>query len=494
LLSWAPHFFPDRFAVAPSRLHRWLAPELDSLATRRGRLIDLIAPRGSGKSEWCTFAYPLRELLTGREPYVWVISDSSDQAWELLRPIRLALEGHPRLAAAYPGACGVGPAWRHDRLELRNGAVVQALGTGARIRGRKSPGARRPTLILIDDPQGPDEITSPVRRERDLNWLLKDVLPAGEPGHTNVVMIGTALHRQALVCEMQQPKYGWASRAFKALDPPPPRPDLWREWQEVLTDPRLGDAERSAQALAFFRAHPEMADPDCSLWPDRQPLYWLMQEQARLGPAAFASEYLSDPFDPASCEWPPQYFDHPLIWFDEWPSDLAVRVIALDPSKGSDSRRGDYSAIVAYGRATDGTEYVAADQRRDRDAERIVADTLELYREFGPELLAVESDSFQYLFKPIFEAAVKARGMADTFRFLPLATGGIRKEVRIRRHTGPLAARRVRFKARSPGTQLLVQQLRDFPNGDHDDGCDSWEYARRAAAMLWNGDVRRRPG
>ena len=42
------------------------------------------------------------------------------------------------------------------------------------------------------------------------------------------------------------------------------------------------------------------------------------------------------------------YFDD-HIWFDEWPSELTVRVIALDPSKGGDARRGDYSAYVLLG-------------------------------------------------------------------------------------------------------------------------------------------------
>ena len=61
------------------------------------------------------------------------------------------------------------------------------------------------------------------------------------------------------------------------------------------------------------------------------------------------------------------------------------------------------------------------------------------------------------------------------------------KLVRIRRLGPALAQKRLRFKARSPGTMLLVQQLRDFPAGDHDDGPDALEMARRLAVELWNG-------
>ena len=48
------------------------------------------------------------------------------------------------------------------------------------------------------------------------------------------------------------------------------------------------------------------------------------------------------------CEWPESYFDE-SIWFDDWPGRLVVKALALDPSKGGDSRRGDYSALVMLG-------------------------------------------------------------------------------------------------------------------------------------------------
>jgi hypothetical protein len=57
-----------------------------------------------------------------------------------------------------------------------------------------------------------------------------------------------------------------------------------------------------------------------------------------------------------------------------------------------------------------------------------------------------------------------------------------------------LAQRQLRFKARSRGTLLLVQQLKDFPVGDFDDGPDALEGAIRLAVELWNGrNARRSP-
>ena len=61
------------------------------------------------------------------------------------------------------------------------------------------------------------------------------------------------------------------------------------------------------------------------------------------------------------------------------------------------------------------------------------------------------------------------------------------KLVRIRRLGPYLSARRLRFKSGSPGTRLLVEQLQQFPVGDHDDGPDAAEMALRLAAELLEG-------
>jgi predicted phage terminase large subunit-like protein len=68
------------------------------------------------------------------------------------------------------------------------------------------------------------------------------------------------------------------------------------------------------------------------------------------------------------------------------------------------------------------------------------------------------------------------------------------KQVRIRRLGTFLAQRKLRFKARSGGTALLVEQLRDFPVGEHDDGPDALEMALRLMIQLWNGKNSKQSG
>jgi predicted phage terminase large subunit-like protein len=63
----------------------------------------------------------------------------------------------------------------------------------------------------------------------------------------------------------------------------------------------------------------------------------------------------------------------------------------------------------------------------------------------------------------------------------------VSKHMRIRRLGPYLSQRRLRFLARSAATKLLVDQLRDFPAGAHDDGPDALEMAVRLAEEMLYG-------
>jgi predicted phage terminase large subunit-like protein len=224
------------------------------------------------------------------------------------------------------------------------------------------------------------------------------------------------------------------------------------------------------------------------LWPQRYTLYELMVQRATMGEVAFEAEHQGNPHDPSLCEWPEHYFTHAAFWFDEWPADAkwACKTVAVDPSKGKDSDHGDPSAIVKFGVTWQGVEYVEADIKL-RTVDAICEDAAAHVKAFRPDGLYLEPVAFQELMAAPLRAAMKALGVEATIH---LDVDNTAKEVRIRRLTEGLCQRRMRFKSRSPGTQVLVQQLRSFPNGDHDDGPDALEFARRLAIKLLRKGAR----
>lgn len=185
--------------------------------------------------------------------------------------------------------------------------------------------------------------------------------------------------------------------------------------------------------------------------------------------------------DVEGAEWPGSYFGSE-IWFDEWPTNWQCRTAALDPSKGRDAKHGDYSAIVTAMMDQHGVVYIDADLAR-RDTKLIVESCLETQRQFRADLFGVETNQFQELLADQIAVTSQERGL-----MLPIVPldNRVNKEVRIRRLTPYLARGLLRFKADSPGAQLLVQQLRDFPEGEHDDGPDALEMALRLIGQLLN--------
>ena len=163
----------------------------------------------------------------------------------------------------------------------------------------------------------------------------------------------------------------------------------------------------------------------------------------------------------------------------------------IDPSKGGDAHVGDYSAFVLLGIDALGTLYVEADLAR-RPIAQIVADGVAHCQAFRPDAFGIEVNQFQDLLGDQFVAAFRAAGL---WALSPWSIENrVNKQVRIRRLGAYLARRSLRFKTHSPATALLIEQLREFPVGDHDDGPDALEMAIRLAGEFSHARGGRRIG
>ena len=185
---------------------------------------------------------------------------------------------------------------------------------------------------------------------------------------------------------------------------------------------------------------------------------------------------------PETGEFPFSWFDD--CWFEKWPENPVLKTIALDPSKGRQDKSGDYQAYIKLSIGQDDVLYVQADMAK-RPIAQMVSDGVDLYREFQPHAMGIEGNAWQDLLQPDFSQEFKTQNVLapDVWTI----NNSVNKNVRIRRLGGFLAHNRVRFKQDCPSTQLLIDQLLDFPNGDHDDGPDAMEMAVRLAEQLANG-------
>ena len=475
--SWLNDFLPHYLTSAGSAMHAEMIGTLGGLSEHRGSRINRIAPRGSAKSTLASKAYPLWAAVEGREPFALLLSDTEEQACSFLAAIKEELEGNETLRAAYPHAAGVGPVWKGAKVRLRNGCMIAAKGAGGRIRGLTN-GTRRPTLIVVDDANKKEDAYSPTLRRRALDWVAKDVMPAGEPGHTNFVAVGTAVHREAVVCDLAR-NPTWETVAYKAIRVFPDRMDLWAEWERILFN--LADPDREEAADGYHAEH--RADMDAGgelLWPERFPLDFLMKERASLGASAFDSEYQDTPGTAGATEWPADYFDRPDIWLAEWPDDLAGKAFYLDPSKGEGAKAGDYQAHCWGGWSRKlNALCIEADLRREPTTD-MVARAIATAQAFGCPVTA-ETNGTMGLLMAEFERQSAGRmvglqGIANTDAKLQ----------RIRT-LGPFLARgQVKIRP-TPGGRMMVDQLRDVPGGEYDDGPDAASGLLRRVLTNLNG-------
>jgi hypothetical protein len=233
---------------------------------------------------------------------------------------------------------GKGPIWRENYIKLRNGVVIHAAGTGTSIRGRRVR-HQRPTLIVAMILKTIPTLNHAIERERVQTWFNRTVMNLGD-ARTNIAVLGTAMHRESLLMKLMR-RAGWIVRRengkpapFRAVQQWPFRMDLWADWEKLFNNPDDERAEHKAKKFFKRNRKREMERGAELCWPDREPLYMLMKLRAEIGAAAFDAEKQGNPIDPTTCEWPERYFTHDKFWFDEWPDDLLIKGMALDPSKG----------------------------------------------------------------------------------------------------------------------------------------------------------------
>lgn len=407
---------------------------------RLSRLLISMPPR-HGKSLLASHYFPAWYLGTFPERRVLMAGYEADFAASWGRKARDTLKEFG------PSVFGVQLAAKSaaaDRWQIAKfGGGMQTAGIGGPLTGKGAD------LLLIDDPlKNDEEAANPRHRAKIWEWFQATAYTRLEPQGA-IVIIMTRWHRDDLVGRLLQ------------------LPSTGGEHWEHVNLPALATEEDDALGRTC-------GEP---LWPERFNQQRLEQIRATIGEYFFASLYQQNPRPEGGTEWPESYFPA-SIWFEDWPTELTLKVLALDPSKGKEADWGDYSAIVFLGLSPDGTFWVDADLARRPIAE-MLDETLDWFVRWQPHALVVETNQFQELLAGELQRLAAERGLLQ----LPLVpmNNTLSKITRLRTLGPYLTQRAFRFRANSPGAKLLVEQLKDFPRGQHDDGPDALEMALRVA-------------
>ncbi len=470
--TYFPHYVPTPyFSLFQQFIFKRLPEVIDGPTD--GREVHQ-APRGEAKSTYETQLGSLWCIVTGRKHMIGIIMNTEEQAAEMLESIKAELDSNPRLAMDFPEACGRGRVWQATTIVTANNRKVRIGGTGKKIRGMKH-GPHRPDLIFLDDLENDDNVRDKAQRDKVESFVLKAVLGlAGPGGGMDVFWPGTSLHYDAAINRVSR-KPGWRRRVFKSIMQWPARMDLWDRWEGTYTAGADADEAKEAaesSALAFYDAN--KADMDAGTvvsWPEVRPLYRLMCMRAT-DHDAFNQEQQNEAGNDDTAP-----FKNIEFWVDrrnDW-----IFFGAIDPSMGKSNKARDPSAILVGGldRQRMVLDVVEADVCR-RVPDLIISRAIDLQAEYGCVTWSVEAIAFQeFLYTELLKRAA-LRGIP--FPAIPGPTGRD-KALAILSLQPHFANRKIRLH-RSQST--LIEQLKFYPEADHDDGPDGLEMLWRVATQF----------
>lgn len=426
------------------------------------------APRGEAKSTYETQLGTLWCIVTGRKHMVGIVMNTEEQAAEMLESIKAELDTNPRLLMDFPEATGRGRVWQATTAITSNNRKIRIGGTGKKIRGMKH-GPHRPDLIFLDDLENDENVKVKAQRDKVEDFVLKAVVGlAGPGGGMDVFWVGTSLHYDAAINRVGRAP-GWRRRVFRSIMRWPDNMALWDKWEAIYTRNGEDDekAAAEAEALAFYRKNQAAMDAGAEVsWPQVRPLYRLMCMRA-VNHDAFSQEQQNEAGNDENA---------PFKSVEFWVSRLSDWVYfgAIDPSLGKKGTvKGDPSAILVGGldRKKMTLDVVEADIAR-RVPDLIISRAIDLQAEYGCLAWAVETVQFQAFLHS--ELIKRAALQSIAFPGIPVQpdTDKALRIISLQPHVNNGLIRLHRSQS------TLIEQLKFWPEADHDDGPDALE-------MLW---------
>ena len=397
------------------------------------------APPRHGKTELISKWLPVWFLIRWPEKRLIMTTATHKLARKLGRNARDLFREHaPKFGLALSESQSAADEW-----ETSAGGGMLAAGVGGPIMGRGAD------LLILDDPirNGQDALSETVR-DNQWDWWQSTASTRLEPNGKTIV-ISTRWHEDDIV-----------GRILKAAAADGTGEDDAGSEVARLTMPAIaGDRDQVGRL------------PGAALWPERFPIQRLERIKAKKSRFWWNALFQQNPGKWGDSRW--EDYLGPSIWAARWPDSFEASIVAVDPSLGLDDRKGDFSAIVFVG-LSGGKLWVDASIER-RPVTRIAQDAVKMALQHRATAMSLEANGFQQVLAPAFHQAATDAGAALS---VVLLQNRIKKELRIDSLEPLLAAGQFVFRD-TTGCRLLVDQLGEFPRGDHDDGPDALEMAVR---------------
>jgi len=326
------------------------------------------APRDHGKSFFFSFAYViwkvyynwLPDALLSMENFKsvprvsigYIFSNTVDQAVLLLDMVKQEIESNPKLQHLLPARKDI---WSKTAVKFANGAQVRARGWNQSVRGA------HPVWIVCDDVLKDEIIYSEVQRKKYNDYFFSAVTPMLVPCG-QLVVVGTPMHQDDLYAKLSKTET-YQFNKFPAIKEGRP------------------------------------------LWPTRYNRQLLEERKKEVGSTRFAREYMCDPITDDTALFTERmiqsccddYYEMPVSLDDE--DRRRLRVFSGVDLAISSTVGADFTVIITIGVDQFDHRYILDIRRfRGRSLTEQLREIQDVYRQFRPSKMKVESNGFQRVF------------------------------------------------------------------------------------------------
>ena len=428
--------------------------EMWDLCTSDHPQVAIAAPRGSAKSTAVTFAYIIASVLFEEHDHVLILSANEELAAGFLAEIKIELQeneflvNHPLLGIKK---------FVKDReteivVEKKNGYRFRILvkGAGQRMRGIKWE-RKRPSLVVADDLEDEDIVSSQLQREKFRNWFFGVVKPIIRYGG-KIRVVGTIMHMDSLLMRMM-----------------PSRKD-----SKTVNEPlRMYSTRKRAWRSILYRAHDETFDH--LLWPEMFPkerLQMIRQDYADQGMLdIYGQEYLNNPIDNTTAYFRKEDF---IAMSDD---DYLKRKVyyASGDLAITENKRSAFTALGIGGIDSEGILHLEEVRRGRWDSLQISDEIFSLAKKYPLDTFRLESENIQRSIGPFLY-----KRMQDEQNFINIDAKSPTKDKLARAQSirARMRAGKVRFNKQAEWYPDFEEELLHFPK---------WQYKDQVDMFAWLG-------
>ncbi len=435
---FAVYYFNKYFTYSLAPYHYDFFQDCHDLADNKIREVAWIAFRESGKTSIAKL-FVIWLIVTGKRKYINVDSFDKENAERILFDVAYEMVNNKRLQAdfgvLFSKERGIQDIKQNriNNFVCENGVRVEAHSTQESVRGRLHLN-QRPDALILDDIE--------TNKTKDSKAYTKQVAD-----HISEAMAGMSPDGFMLYLGNYITEYGNIDNIFK----------------RAVNDKgiRVRNIPIMVDGVPVWGSKYALTDEEA----EKTGKVSIEDKQRQLGSLVFSYEMMNQPIDEMMAEFKKEFAQFETT---EKVRTLETRCYVTIDSAVSEKDSADFTGITINW-VSDQNKWYIKTYRLKVNSKDLIDHLFYIKKIYNPTFIGLEETTFTMAIQPFMEEEMRKRN--EFFSITPVKHRGINKEVRIR---GLIP----RWENRSvfligDNTELL-DEMRTFPNGQHDDVLDSF--------------------